>query len=111
VFIACTLLHDGMPWLSWTNDARVRQCGASTGIGCSNAQPQVLREIKERGLVLPLVATGSPIAESACPVRSALLHSRIFAGAQAAAAALHVDVHRAAEFKWQQASNPAGAVR
>jgi len=101
----------GKPVLSWTNAARARQCGASTGIACSNAQREVLREIKERELVLHLVATRSSIAETACPMRSALLHSRIFAGAQAVATALRVDVNRTAEFKWQQASNPAGAVR
>jgi len=70
-----------------------------------------LREIKERGVVLLRVATRSPIAESACPMRFALLHSRIFAGAKAAAAALRVDVQGVAEFKWHQASNPAGVVR
>ena len=97
--------------MSWTNEARALRCGASTGIGCSKAEAEILREIKECGFVLPLVAAGSPIAESACPMRSDLLHSRIFAGAQDAAAALRVDVHRAAEFKWHQASNPAGVVR
>jgi hypothetical protein len=71
----------------------------------------VLREIKERALVLRRVATRSRIAGSAYAMRSDLLHSRIFAGAQAAAIALCVDAHRAAEFKWHQASNPAGVVR
>ena len=69
-----------------------------------------LREIKERAAAPDPVASQSPIAESAFPTRSHLLHSRIFAWAQAIATGSRVDVHPAAEFKWHQAPNPAGVV-
>jgi hypothetical protein len=110
VFIACTLLH-------WDAIIVLDKRRSRASMWCVNRHrlqqhaAEVLREIKERALVLLRVATRSPIAESACPRCFPLLHSRIFAGAQAAAAALRVDVRGVAEFKWHQASNPAGAVR
>jgi hypothetical protein len=70
-----------------------------------------LRKIKEQVFAPHSVASPTPIAESAFPKRTELLLSRIFARTQTAATPLRVDVRPAAEFKSNQAPNPAGVVR
>ena len=110
VFIACTLL-DSVAIIVQDKRCLRALMWCVPGVDCNGTQPEVLRKIKDRRLVPLPVATRSTIAESACPNRCGLLLSRIFARVQTTAIASRVDEHRAAEFKWHQASNPAGVVR
>jgi hypothetical protein len=67
----------------------------------------VLREIKEWPLLHHPVAETSRIAESACREHAGLLHSRISASAQAGSLDSRIDGDGPAEFKLQQAPDPA----
>jgi hypothetical protein len=67
----------------------------------------VLREIKERSPLHHLVAATPRFAESACREHAGLLHSRISASAQAGSLDSRIDGDGPAEFKLQQAPDPA----